>query len=91
MNTIYYGMPVPKYLVTYTSLGLNNQIFLATNAEIKSHSYLRAIELYAESAGSIKLDVKLTSSLFLNRGLSKMFLLLLLYNRLFDGNVVVAL
>lgn len=50
-------MPVPKYLASYDAFSLNSLVYLATNAEIKTHSYLRAIELYAESAGSIQIDV----------------------------------
>lgn len=57
MNLVHYGMPVPKYLTTFDVFNLNTQVYLATNAEIKIDSYLRAIELYAETAGVIKIDV----------------------------------
>lgn len=57
MNTEYYGGPVPKFLETNELFNMGTQVYLATNAEIKIESYLRAIELYAESAGSIQLDV----------------------------------
>jgi hypothetical protein len=32
-------------------------VYLATNAEIYEESYLRAIELFAETAGPIQIDV----------------------------------
>lgn len=54
-----YGLPVPKVIIDLVNENLaSGPKYVALNAEIKVKGYLRALEIYAESQGDIKLGVR---------------------------------
>ena len=58
-DTVRYGLPVPKTIKNYVPVGLPTPgAYVAANAEILESGYLKAIEVYAETAGLVTFQVQ---------------------------------
>lgn len=57
-HTVTYGLSVPKTIQNYVPLNMGlNTFYVAANAEILADGYLRGLQIYAETAGTVKLMV----------------------------------